>query len=234
MTFQEFDTYLKESLEIGLSEVQKEQFQTYLSMLQEWNRLFNLTAVTDEVQIIEKHFLDSLLPLKYISIQGRRLLDIGSGAGFPGIVWAIVNPCSMITLLEPNNKKARFLHAVVERIKLNNVTVVVGRAEAQLAWRDKFDIAVARAVKSLSIILELAIPLLKVEGCFIAMKSQGVDQEIASAKKAFALLNCQVQERHLDVLPSDKDVRINLFIVKSDNTPNRYPRPYNLISAKPL
>ncbi|MDY0345767.1 MAG: 16S rRNA (guanine(527)-N(7))-methyltransferase RsmG [Bacilli bacterium] len=234
MTLETFKEYCKINLKIDLNSKQIKHFEFYLSMLKEWNAMFNLTAITDEEQIIEKHFLDSLIILKYISLKDKSLIDIGSGAGFPGVVLAIMNPATKIVLLEPNNKKARFLQVVKEKLSLGNVSVIVGRAEAQKIYREKFDFATARAVKQLNILLELAIPLLKVKGTFVAMKSQSVNEEINNAKKAFRTLNSKIVSRQEDILPTDKDIRINLFIVKNDSTPLRYPRVYGQISAKPL
>lgn len=234
MTLETFVSYCQKELKIELSKRQIECFATYLAMLKEWNLMFNLTAITEDEQIIEKHFLDSLLPLKYISIKGKSLIDIGSGAGFPGMVLAIVNPDARIVLLEPNNKKAKFLDVVKEKLSLNNVTVVIGRAETQILDREAYDFATARAVKQLNILLELAIPLLKVKGTFIAMKSQNVSEEMSASKNALKTLKSKIISCHEDILPTDRDVRINLFIVKNDITPSRFPRIYSQISAKPL
>ena len=234
MNFEQFKAYCKNEMNITLSESQMGAFSNYLAMLKEWNVMFNLTAITDEEQIIEKHFLDSLLPLKYVSIKEKSLIDIGSGAGFPGVVLAIANPQAEIVLLEPNNKKARFLQTVKDKLNLDNVAIVVGRAETQNALRGKFDFAIARAVKQLNILLELAIPLLKVKGLFIAMKSQGASEEIIASKKAMQILKVKIVACHEDILPTDKDLRVNLLIVKNDTTPLRYPRIYSQISSKPL
>ena len=234
MNFEQFQDYCMNGLKLTLSASQMGAFVSYLALLKEWNVMFNLTAITDEEQIIEKHFLDSLLPLKYVSIKERSLIDIGSGAGFPGVVLAIANPQAEIVLLEPNNKKARFLQTVKDNLHLDNVTIVVGRAETQNALRQKFDFAIARAVKQLNILLELAIPLLKVKGLFIAMKSQGASEEIIASKKAMQILKAKIVACHEDILPTDKDLRVNLLIVKNDTTPLRYPRIYSQISSKPL
>ncbi len=234
MTIEAFITYCKKELNIDFSKRQIDAFAMYLVLLKEWNRMFNLTAIIEEGQIIEKHFLDSLLPLKYISINHKSLIDIGSGAGFPGMVLAIAAPEANIVLLEPNNKKGHFLNVVKDKLALTNVTVVIGRAEAQNLNREKFDIATARAVKQLNILLELAIPLLKVNGLFIAMKSQNVNEEITASKNALKTLKAKIISCNEDILPTDKDIRINLFIVKNDTTPLRYPRLYSQISAKPL
>jgi len=234
MIFTEFAKYLKTNLSLEIDKKQEEQLLTYLSMLQEWNKLFNLTAISESEQIIEKHFLDSLIPLKYFKPVHKSLIDIGTGAGFPGLVIAIMSPLADVTLLEPNNKKIRFLEAVKEKLGLDNVTIISGRAENLKSSRETFDIAIARAVKPLNVLLELAIPLVKTKGLFIAMKSQNVNDEIALSKKAFSLLKCRIANHFEDYLPTEKDVRINLFIVKNDVTPLKYPRAFNLISAKPL
>lgn len=234
MNFEQFQDYCMNELNLTLSASQMGAFTSYLVLLKEWNVMFNLTAITDEEKIIEKHFLDSLLPLKYVSIKEKSLIDIGSGAGFPGVVLAIANPQANIVLLEPNNKKARFLQTVKDNLHLDNVTIVVGRAETQNTLREEFDFAIARAVKQLNILLELAIPLLKVKGLFIAMKSHGASEEIIASKKAMQILKAKIVACHEDILPTDKDLRVNLLIVKNDTTPLRYPRIYSQISSKPL
>lgn len=234
MNFEQFQDYCMNELNLTLSTSQMGAFVSYLALLKEWNVMFNLTAITDEEKIIEKHFLDSLLPLKYVSIKEKSLIDIGSGAGFPGVVLAIANPQANIVLLEPNNKKARFLQTVKDNLHLDNVTIVVGRAETQNTLREEFDFAIARAVKQLNILLELAIPLLKVKGLFIAMKSHGASEEIIASKKAMQILKAKIVVCHEDILPTDKDLRVNLLIVKNDTTPLRYPRIYSQISSKPL
>jgi len=203
-------------------------------MLKEWNNLFNLTSIVDDEQIVEKHFLDSLIPLKYVSLKDKKIIDIGTGAGFPGMVIAIALPEAKITLLEPNNKKIRFLKAVKEKLRLENVIIIAGRAETENELREEYDFAIARAVKQLNILVELSTPLLKVKGFFIAMKSSSVNEEILLSKRALNILNCAIQAIHQDILPTEKDERATVIIVKNDKTPNCYPRSYHLISRKPL
>lgn len=234
MTFIELRQIVEKKICVTLTNDQEERLIRFLALLQEWNGYFNLTAITEEGQIVEKHFLDSLLPTKYINLSKKTIIDIGTGAGFPGIVIAIVFPEVDVTLLESNNKKVRFLNAVVTALELKNVQVVCGRAEEQPTLRERFDYVIARAVKPLNILLELCIPFCKVGGCFIAMKSHGVEEEIVAAQKAMASLKCTIKERHIDYLPTENDERINLIIVKNDKTPLHYPRQFNQISAKPL
>ena len=234
MKLDAFQQYVNQQLNIVLKEEQIAAFATYLNMLKEWNSLFNLTAIVDDEQIVEKHFLDSLIPLKYVSLIDKKVIDIGTGAGFPGMAIAIALPEVKMTLLEPNNKKIRFLTAVKDKLQLKNATIISGRAETENELRERYDVAIARAVKQLNILLELSTPLLKVKGFFIAMKSSSANEEIALSKKALNVLKCTIQAIHQDILPTEKDERVSVIIVKNDTTPNRYPRPYHLISAKPL
>ena len=234
MKLDAFQRYVNQHLNIVLEKEQIEAFATYLNMLKEWNNFFNLTAIVDDEQIVEKHFLDSLIPLKYVSLKDKKVIDIGTGAGFPGMAIAIALPEVIMTLLEPNNKKFRFLSAVKDKLQLKNVTIISGRAETENELRERYDVAIARAVKQLNILLELSMPLLKVKGFFIAMKSSSANEEIALSKKALNVLKCTIQAIHQDILPTEKDERVSVIIVKNDTTPNRYPRPYHLISAKPL
>ena len=234
MKLDAFQRYVNQHLNIVLEKEQIEAFATYLNMLKEWNNFFNLTAIVDDEQIVEKHFLDSLIPLKYVSLKDKKVIDIGTGAGFPGMAIAIALPEVKMTLLEPNNKKLRFLSAVKDKLQLKNATIISGRAETENELRERYDVAIARAVKQLNILLELSMPLLKVKGFFIAMKSSSANEEIALSKKALNVLKCTIQAIHQDILPTEKDERVSVIIVKNDTTPNRYPRPYHLISAKPL
>ena len=234
MKLDAFQQYVNLHLNIVLEKEQIEAFATYLNMLKVWNNLFNLTAIVDDEQIVEKHFLDSLIPLKYVSLKDKKVIDIGTGAGFPGMAIAIALPEVKMTLLETNNKKIRFLTAVKDKLQLKNATIISGRAETENELRERYDVAIARAVKQLNILLELSTPLLKVKGFFIAMKSSSANEEIALSKKALNVLKCTIQAIHQDILPTEKDERVSVIIVKNDTTPNRYPRPYHLISAKPL
>lgn len=234
MKLDAFQQYVKQQLNIVFNKEQIGAFATYLDMLKEWNNLFNLTSIVDDEQIVEKHFLDSLIPLKYVSLKDKKIIDIGTGAGFPGMVIAIALPEAKITLLEPNNKKIRFLKAVKEKLRLENVIIIAGRAETENELREEYDFAIARAVKQLNILVELSTPLLKVKGFFIAMKSSSVNEEILLSKRALNILNCAIQAIHQDILPTEKDERATVIIVKNDKTPNCYPRSYHLISRKPL
>ena len=149
--------------QFGLSKEQISKFERYLDLLLEWNEKFNLTAITDKDEIEEKHFLDSLELIEFFGVKNKTLLDVGSGAGFPGIPLAIAEPSLDVTLLEANGKKVSFLKEVIKVLELPNVEVIQGRAE-ELKMREHFDVVTARAVKELNILLEISFHLLKVGG----------------------------------------------------------------------
>lgn len=217
----------------GLSKQIIEKFEQYTKLLLEWNEKFNLTAIKNIDEIEEKHFIDSLYMDKYIELNNQRLLDVGSGAGFPGIPLAIVHPNLEVTLLESNGKKVSFLKEVVKQLDLKNVTVIQGRSE-ELDKREYFDIVTARAVKELNILLEISFQLVKVNGHFIAYKSSAIDEETNNAKNAFKKLNINKTTKYEYCLPKSKDMRVLLDILKEKPTLKKYPRAYGEIIKKPL
>ena len=219
--------------EFGLNQDQISKFQRYLELLLEWNEKFNLTAITDKDEIEEKHFIDSIELVKYFDLKNKTLLDVGSGAGFPGIPLAIVEPTLSITLLESNGKRISFLREVVKDLNLKNVEIIRGRAE-ELGTREKYDIVTARAVKELNVLLEISFYLVKVGGCFIAYKSTGVDEEISNAKHAFKCLQINEYKKFDYFLPKSKNSRVFLGILKKFKTQKKYPRRYGEISKSPL
>ena len=219
--------------EFGLNKEQISKFQRYLELLLEWNEKFNLTAITDKDEIEEKHFIDSIKLIKYFDVKNKSLLDVGSGAGFPGIPLAIVEPSLHITLLESNGKRITFLHEVVKELGLNNVEIIQGRSE-ELGTREKYDIVTARAVKELNVLLEISFYLVKVGGYFIAYKSSGVDEEILNAKHAFKCLQIDEYKKFDYFLPKSKNSRVFLGILKKYKTQKKYPRRYGEISKTPL
>lgn len=219
--------------EFGLSNNQIEKFNEYLSLLLEWNEKFNLTAITDKDQIEEKHFIDSIYLTKYFDVKGKSLIDIGSGAGFPGIPLAIAEPELKVTLLESNGKRVSFLNEAINKLGLKNVFVIQGRAE-ELGTREKYDIVTARAVKELNVLLEISFYLLKVGGSFIAYKSSNIDNEINNAKHAFKCLGIADCKKFDYCLPKSKDIRVLLEILKKNPTQKKYPRHYSEISKQPL
>ena len=219
--------------EFGLNEQQISKFQRYLELLLEWNEKFNLTAITDKDEIEEKHFIDSIELVKFFDVKNKTLLDVGSGAGFPGIPLAIVEPTLNITLLESNGKRVSFLREVVKELDLKNVEIIQGRSE-ELGIREKYDIVTARAVKELNVLLEITFYLVKVGGYFIAYKSSGVDEEILNAKHAFKCLQIDEYKKFDYFLPKSKNSRVFLGILKKNKTQKKYPRRYGEITKQPL
>ncbi len=227
-TFQE--SLAKDGLR--LDERQLNQFEQYLHLLQEWNQKMNLTAITQEEEVWEKHFYDSVVP--FLHADFKTLADVGSGAGFPGIPLAIVWPDREFTLIEPLAKRCKFLEEVKKQLKLTNVTIVNERAEDFVkTHRGQFDAVSARAVARLSILLELCIPLLKPDGVFIALKGAAGLTELKNAAPALKALH--VEATSIDQFELGKEgERIIITFRKTAPTPAKYPRNYSLIKKKPL
>lgn len=218
---------------ILLSERQQQQFLTYAETLIEWNEKMNLTAITALDDIYEKHFYDSLQITRLIPITGT-LCDVGSGAGFPGIPLAIAFPELELTIIEPLQKRCRFLSEVVKQLQLARVSIVNDRAETVARSNKKrYNIVTARAVANLPMLAELCIPLVKENGYFIAMKGKSGLAEKDAAAKAVKRLGCEWKQETTLTL-SDGATRVNLLYQKVRPTPKTYPRPYAKIKKDPL
>lgn len=231
-----------EQLSITLSGEQKQQFLTYYEYLVEKNKVMNLTAITEYEEVITKHFLDSLAVVKTScfkpeKLAGKRLIDIGTGAGFPGIPLKIAFPELEILLLDSLNKRINFLNEVTEMLGLTKINTVHGRAEdyaKQKGYRESFDFCVSRAVANLSTLSEYCIPFVKQGGCFISYKSGSVDQELIQAEKAVKILGGQREEVvRFSLADTDMD-RSFVVIRKVKPTPKKYPRKAGLPSKEPL
>ncbi len=227
-----------ETLGISLSEGQLGQFLRYYELLAEWNGRMNLTAITEYQEVLKKHFVDSLSLTRVCSpARIGSLIDVGTGAGFPGLALKIAFPGLQVTLLDSLNKRIRFLEAVIEELKLKDVKAVHGRAEDYAAtgsWREGFDLCVSRAVANLSTLSEYCIPFVKIGGYFIAYKSEKADSEVSEARKAINLLGGRIKERAEFTLP-DSDIRRSLVVVeKARRTPEKYPRKAGLPSKEPI
>lgn len=234
MKKEEFISLLRER-GLFLTENQISQFEKYLHLIQEHNKVMNLTGITEEEEVYEKHFYDSLLFSFNEDMENLSLIDVGSGAGFPGIPLAITYPSLKITLLEPLMKRCVFLSLVVEELGLKNVEVVCDRAEIYSKEnKEKFDIATARAVSKLNILLEIASQMIKVGGYFVALKGRIAEEEIEQAKFSLKLLNFKIEKNKEDRLPSEEDKRVNIFIRKMGTTNGKYPRNYSQIKNRPL
>ena len=219
---------------INCDEKQLNQLWDFMHHVLKTNEDFNLTAIIDEGAFVEKMIFDSALLLNNQDFAGVDILDIGAGAGFPSVVISILSPKTHIYALDSTTKKVEFIKNYAEQNHLN-ITGVVARAEdfAQ-ANREKFMVVTARAVASLRILIELAMPLLKVGGVLIAMKGPGFEEEIVEANGALKKLNCAVDYIYEDQLPESKEARALVYVKKIGETPKKYPRSFGEIKNKPL
>lgn len=223
---------------IELSKIQEQQLLTYYEMLVEWNSFMNLTAITEFEDVFEKHFLDSIsLVTVYDISEKHSVIDIGTGAGFPGLVLKIMFPNIEITLMDSLNKRIKFLDAVIENLGLQHVNAIHGRCEdlaRKEEFREKFDICVSRAVANLSTLTEYALPFVKVGGQFISYKSEKLAEELASAENAIALLGGKVKTQKSFYLPETDIFRNLLVIDKMSKTDKRFPRKAGVPAKEPL
>lgn len=227
-----------EKIGITLYEKQISQFMTYYDLLVEWNSFMNLTAITEFNEVIDKHFIDSLAICEYVDFKnGDSLIDIGTGAGFPGIPLKIVFPELRITLLDSLNKRIKFLDTVIESLGLENVETIHGRAEdfaKQQSYREKYDFVISRAVANLATLSELCIPFAKEDKYFISYKAEKCNEELEDAKKAISILGGKVEKQIEYKLP-DTDMNRNLLLIKKvKSTPKKYPRKAGTPAKEPI
>lgn len=225
-------------LRIELTEKQIDQFLTYYEMLVEKNKVMNLTAITEFDEVIEKHFLDSLSLIKVKDLHNRtNVLDLGTGAGFPGIPLKIAFPELNITLMDSLNKRILFLQDVINELGLTDIKAVHGRAEEAARnkkYREKYDLCVSRAVANISTLSEYCLPFVKVGGQFISYKSGNIDEELDSAKKGIKILGGTITDVHKFDLGENKQGRSFVIIDKNQPTPKTYPRKAGTPSKNPL
>jgi len=215
---------------------QTEQFFEYMNLLIEWNEKINLTAITDPEEIILKHFIDSITILKDIP-DNSKIVDVGTGAGFPGIPLSIMNPTLKITLVDSLNKRLIFLQEVVDKLQLKNIEIVHARAEEfgqNKKYRESFDISTSRAVANLATLSEYLIPLVKVNGKVVSMKAANAREEINEAKKAIEILGGKIEKIEEFNLPQSDIGRTIIIIRKNKETPNKYPRKPGTPSKEPI
>ena len=235
MQIEEFSHEMKTNMEkinIELTDLQVEQFFTYMNLLIEWNKKINLTSIIEPKDIIIKHFVDCGTILKYLK-KGETIIDIGTGAGFPGIPLKILNETLKVTLVDSLNKRINFLNEVCEQLKLENVKLIHARAEdlAQNGeYREKFDKSVSRAVANLSTLSEYDLPFVKKNGQMIAMKGFDIEEEVQNSKKAINILGGKITEINKFSLIDTDNKRSVVVIDKVKPTPKQFPRK----AGKPL
>ena len=227
-----------QALGIALSEAQTDQFMQYLSLLLEWNEKMNLTAITDPVEVVRKHFIDCISVLPHLGLQGgETMIDVGTGAGFPGVPLKIANPALQVTLLDALQKRLTFLDTLTQSLDLSDVTLVHSRAEdggQNPDLREQFDLCVSRAVANLAVLLEYCLPFVKVGGKLAALKGPDATQEIEQAQNALQIVGGKVTAVIPITIPHT-DLQHQLVLVeKIAPTPQRYPRKAGKISKKPL
>ncbi|MDD7796233.1 16S rRNA (guanine(527)-N(7))-methyltransferase RsmG [Clostridium sp. 'White wine YQ'] len=227
-----------EEVDLVLTEEKYNQFQLYRKLLQEWNEKINLTAIVEEEEIIKKHFIDSIKIFKSVELRNSKsIIDVGTGAGFPGLPIAIMDSNIQVTLLDSLNKRILFLNDVVSKLNLKNVKTIHSRAEdgaRNKLLREKFDVAVSRAVANMSVLSEYCMPYVRVGGNFIALKGPSIDEELIDAKNAIGTLGGELKEV-VSVNVDGTDLNHNLVIVsKTSSTSAIYPRKAGTITKKPI
>lgn len=228
--------YFKELLEISNIDIEEKQIDKmieFLYLLLEKNKIMNLTAIREEKDILEKHFIDSLLLTKIINDSEKNIIDVGTGAGFPGLILSIFYPNKKFLLVDSVKKKINFINEVIDKLKLTNVKTSTLRAEDLIKDnREKFDLALCRGVANLRIILEYLIPFIKINSRFLPQKLNL--NELDESQNALKELNCVIKKIHSFKLPISKDDRIILEIIKNKKTKSIYPRNTGIPSKKPL
>lgn len=226
------------ALGIVLTDTQKQQFDKFYELLVEWNKVMNLTGITEYEEVNEKHFVDSVSLVKAIDINKiDTVIDIGTGAGFPGIPLKIAFPHLKVVLLDSLNKRINFLNTVIKELGLTDIETIHGRAEdyaKQTEYREQFDLCVSRAVANLSTLSEYCLPYVRVGGMFIPYKSGEIDDEVQQAENAIRILGGKLNEVIKFQLPSTEVNRSFVKINKIQNTAKKYPRKAGLPTKEPL
>lgn len=227
-------------LGISLTEQQEQQFQDYYRLLLDWNSRVNLTGITEYADVMRKHFLDSLCLVQLSGIDVNKIhkvIDVGTGAGFPGIPLKILFPDIQLVLLDSLNKRIKFLEALKDELGLKNVTAVHGRAEEygrKKEYREQFDLCVSRAVANLAVLSEYCIPLVRIDGNFVVYKSGNIQDELKASQKAIHLLGGDISEKMDFTIPETDMARSLIRIQKVRATPGKYPRKNGVPGKTPL
>ena len=232
-----FENKLNE-LGIALTDKQKQQFDKFYELLVEWNKVMNLTGITEYEEVNEKHFVDSLSIVKALDMKSvKSVIDVGTGAGFPGIPLKIAFPHLKVVLLDSLNKRINFLNTVIAELGLTDIKTIHGRAEdyaKQTEYREKFDLCVSRAVANLSTLSEYCLPYVSADGLFVPYKSGEIDEELENSKKAVKILGGKIENVVKFQLPGTEIARSFVKIRKISNTNKKYPRKAGLPAKEPL
>lgn len=232
--------FLKRSakaISIDLTNEMLDQFEIYYDFLLETNKSLNLTAITEMEDVVLKHFVDSIALVSYFDLKNKKVIDVGTGAGFPGIPLAILNPDTEFVLADSLRKRLHFIDQVVEKCGLKNVSTVHGRAEdlgQNEQYREQFDYCVSRAVAALPVLLELCIPFVKQNGYFVSYKSESLQQELGQSKHAIQELNCSLDEEYSYTLPETDYCRVLASFHKNGPLKKKYPRQAGKPKKNPL
>lgn len=238
MKKEEFIKKLDENIkkiDINLNNSELEKFYKYKELLIEWNNKINLTAIVDDIDIINKHFVDSIIINKYINKE--KVIDIGTGAGFPGIPLKIINDKLNVTLLDSLNKRVNFLNIVINELNLDNIEAIHGRAEEVFKnnkYREVYDIATSRAVAQLNVLVEYMLPAVKVGGTCICMKGNNIKEELDKSSKAIKILGGKLERVEEIVIPNTDYKRNIIIITKEKTTSIKYPRKAGIPSKEPI
>ena len=231
-------SYLEKSVGVTLTDIQIEQFNKYYEMLIEKNKVMNLTAITEKDEVELKHFIDSVALSKYYDLsKNLKVIDIGTGAGFPGIPLKIAFPNLDVTLFDSLNKRVNFLNEVIDELGLEGCRAIHGRAEEggrDKNLRESFDLVVSRAVANMAVLSEYCVPFVKEGGYFIPYKTGTVDEELEQGKKAIGILGGKLEKVEKLTLPDSDIGRSFVFIKKIKKTPKAYPRKAGTASKQPL
>ncbi|WP_294351907.1 16S rRNA (guanine(527)-N(7))-methyltransferase RsmG [uncultured Clostridium sp.] len=223
---------------MNLSEEQYDKFIKYMRLVQEWNQKINLTAITEDEEFVKKHFIDCIKAFKSEELKNaKNLIDVGTGAGFPGLPIAIMREDLNVTLLDSLNKRINFLNIVINELGLKNVITIHSRAEdgaRKKELRENFDVATSRAVANMTVLSEFCLPYVKVGGHFVALKGPAIEEELKASKNALGVLGGRLKEV-IELEIEDTDLKHNVVIVsKEKECPNSYPRKAGIITKKPL
>ena len=239
MLLSEFEKIFMEEaqkINIELDKNQIEKFYKYMDLLIEWNEKINLTAITNRKDILVKHFIDSLTIQRYLG-NAVNIIDVGTGAGFPGIPIKIINPNLKVVLVDSLNKRINFLQEVIKKLNLDNIEVIHARAEdlgQNKKYRETFDIVTSRAVANMSVLSEYLLPLARVNGKCICMKGSDIEEELENSKYAINLLGGKIEKVDKFELSNERIGRNIIIVKKLKNTPNSYPRKAGTPAKKPL